>query len=348
MESDKLNLKNMSVDEIGNLCVKLGERKFRGEQIFRWIYKGIEKIDEMSDLPEAFRKKLNENTCVSNLTIVRKYVSKIDGTSKYLLETEDGNIIESVLMEYGYGLSACISTQVGCAMGCSFCASTIGGFVRNLSTGEMADEILKMGKDCGRRISHIVLMGSGEPLNNFENVIKFLSIVNCQKGLNIGMRHITISTCGLVPEIIRLASLNLQITLAVSLHAPNDEIRKRIMPVAYKYNINDVINACREYADKTKRRVTFEYSLIDGVNDGPGEAYELSMLLKGMLCHVNLIPINEIKERNYRKSDARHIDEFKRVLEKNSISVTVRRELGADINAACGQLRRDYISKNMS
>lgn len=343
MEGNAINLKNMTVEEMENFCLNLGEKKYRGRQMFKWLYRGIEDIDEMTDIPEAFRQKLKNECYIGKLDIEKKFLSNIDNTAKYLLKLEDGNIIESVLMEYSFGLSACISTQVGCGMGCSFCASTIGGLLRNLTPGEMLDEIMTMQKDRGARISHIVLMGSGEPLNNYENVVKFLNIAGSEGGLNIGMRHITLSTCGIIPEIKRLADLGLQITLAVSLHAPNDDIRRQIMPVARRYSIKEIMDACRYYIDKTNRRVTFEYSLIKGVNDSKENSEELAALLRGMLCHVNLIPVNEIKERDYKKSDTKRVQEFKSVLEKQGIQVTVRREMGADINAACGQLRKNYL-----
>ncbi|HBM76250.1 MAG TPA: 23S rRNA (adenine(2503)-C(2))-methyltransferase RlmN [Clostridiaceae bacterium] len=344
MIGSKINLKDMTLSDIEDFCLNLGEKRYRGEQIFRWLYKGISSISEMSNIPETFRIALDEKAYIGMVSIEKKYQSKIDGTVKYLLKLEDGNIIESVLMEYSYGLTACISTQVGCGMGCSFCASTIGGMIRDLSPGEMVDEILSMMRDSNRRISNIVLMGSGEPLANFDNVIKFLEIINSKAGLNVGMRHIAISTCGLVPQIKKLAKLDLQITLAISLHAPNDEIRKRLMPIAQKYTIKEVLDACREYIKITNKRITFEYSLIKGVNDSIENAYELSRILKGMLCHVNLIPINEIREREYKKTDSKGVKEFKAILESKGIEVTIRRELGSDINAACGQLRKNYIN----
>jgi 23S rRNA (adenine2503-C2)-methyltransferase len=344
MVGSKINLKDMTLSDIEDFCLNLGEKRYRGEQIFRWLYKGISSISEMSNIPETFRIALDEKAYIGMVSIEKKYQSKIDGTVKYLLKLEDGNIIESVLMEYSYGLTACISTQVGCGMGCSFCASTIDGMIRDLSPGEMVDEILSMMRDSNRRISNIVLMGSGEPLANFDNVIKFLEIINSKAGLNVGMRHITISTCGLVPQIKKLAKLDLQITLAISLHAPNDEIRKRLMPIAQKYTIKEVLDACREYIKITNKRITFEYSLIKGVNDSIENAYELSRILKGMLCHVNLIPINEIREREYKKTDSKGVKEFKAILESKGIEVTIRRELGSDINAACGQLRKNYIN----
>jgi len=343
MKDNRVNLKDLTLPELEDLCQDLGEKKYRARQVFQWLYRGHFTIEDMTDLPESFRNKLKERAYVGFLEIEKKLVSNIDGTTKYLLKLEDGNIIESVIMIYSFGVSACLSTQVGCRMGCSFCASTIGGLVRNLSAGEMADEILTMQEDLKQRISNIVLMGSGEPLDNFDNVIKFLKIINSKDGLNIGMRHITLSTSGLVPEIKTLADYNLQINLAISLHAPNDELRQKLMPVARKHSIEEIMDACRYYIDKTNRRITFEYSLIKGVNDSVDNARELSQLLKGMLCHVNLIPVNKIEEREYEKSGIDRIKDFKSILEHRGIEVTVRREMGADINAACGQLRKNYI-----
>jgi 23S rRNA m2A2503 methyltransferase len=345
MVNEMLNLRDMTVDDLKDFCISIGEKSYRAGQIFRWLYKDISAIDDMTDLPVALREKLKGKSYIGNIGIEKKYESNIDETTKYLLKLEDDNIIESVLMEYSFGLSACLSTQVGCAMGCSFCASTIGGLVRSLTAGEMAEEIITMQKDRKSRISNIVLMGSGEPLKNYDNVVKFLKIINSEDGLNIGLRHVTLSTCGIVPEIKRLADLKLQITLAISLHAPNDAIRRGIMPAARVYSINELLEACRYYIEKTGRRVTFEYSLIKGVNDSVDNARELTELLRGMLCHVNLIPVNEISEREYKKSDNKRVVEFKNILEKRGIEATVRRELGADINAACGQLRKSYIGE---
>ena len=344
MEDIKLDLRSMTIEDIEEFCENIGEKKYRAKQIFRWLYNNVEDIEAMTNLPQLLRYKISRSAYISNAKIEKKYESKIDSTIKYLLKFEDDNIIECVLMKYSYGISACLSTQIGCRMGCSFCASTIGGLVRNLSPGEMVDEIVSIQKDCNDRISNIVLMGSGEPFDNFDNVIKFLKIINTDEGLNIGMRHVTLSTCGLVPEIKKLADLNLQITLAISLHAPNDEIRRKMMPVANKYTIDEILESCRYYIYATNRRITFEYSLINGVNDSIENAMQLSVLLKNLLCHVNLIPINEISENDYKKTNSNRVNEFKRKLEYSGIAVTVRRELGADINAACGQLRKNYIN----
>jgi 23S rRNA (adenine2503-C2)-methyltransferase len=340
-----IEFRSLSLEEIENYIVQKGEKKFRAKQLFKWIHRGIESFDEMTDISLNLREKLKNDGYIGNMKIEGKQTSKVDGTVKYVMSLLDGNIIECVLMKYSYGNSICISTQAGCSMGCSFCASTIGGKNRDLTAGEMLGQILIVEKDSKCKISNIVLMGTGEPLDNFENVIKFLRLVNHPEGINIGMRHITLSTCGLVPEIKRLADLNMQITLAISLHAPNDEIRRSIMPIARKYSIDDLLDVCRYYINKTNRRITFEYSLIDGVNDSDDNAKELSQRLKGLLCHVNLIPINKVRERKFEKSTSDRVEAFKKILVNNGIETTVRRELGSDIDAACGQLRRKYIEK---
>lgn len=338
-----IDFRNLYIDEIEKIVVEMGEKKFRGKQIFKWIHRGVESFDEMTDLSNIFRENLNKKGYINNMDIRAKLSSKKDETIKYLLALKDENIIECVLMKYDYGNTICISTQAGCNMGCSFCASTIGGKNRDLTSGEMLGQVLKTQRDSNRKISNIVLMGTGEPLDNFENVIKFINLINHPEGINIGMRHITLSTCGLVPEMKRFADLNLQATLAVSLHAPNDEIRRSIMPIAKKYSFDELINACKYYIDRTRRRITFEYALIDGVNDSHKNAVELAERLKGLICHVNLIPVNRVEERSYNKSTMEKINEFKSTLLSRGIETTIRRELGSDINAACGQLRRSYI-----
>jgi len=277
--------------------------------------------------------------------IIETYNSKKEDTKKHLFLLGDGNVIESVVMKYSHGNSICVSTQIGCKMGCKFCASTLGGIVRNLTSGEILGQIIRAQSELKERISNIVLMGSGEPLDNFQNVLKFIYNVNAEYGLNIGQRHITLSTCGIVPKIRELADLNLQITLAISLHAPNDEIRKQTMPIAKAYSINELLEVCSYYISKTNRRITFEYALVKGFNDTKENAVELSKILKGMLCHVNLIPINEINESELKKSNMDDINKFKEVLIKHGIETTIRREMGLDINAACGQLRRSYLEK---
>lgn len=340
-----IDLRNCNIEELEKLSVKLGEKRFRGKQIFNWVQKGIDNIDEMTNLSKKFKKKLKEVSYADNMDILKVLESKLDGTKKYLMALTDGNVIESVMMKYKHGNTVCVSTQVGCKMGCGFCASTIDGVVRNLTSGEIIGQVLSIQKDINERISNIVLMGSGEPLDNYEEVIKFLSIINDPSGLNIGMRNITLSTCGIVPKIIELAEKNLQITLAISLHAPNDELRNKIMPINKVYNIKKLLDTCKKYIKKTNRRVTFEYSLIRGVNDNLDNAVELSQILKGMLCHVNIIPLNEVDEMELKGSTRKKAFEFQKILKQNGIDATVRREMGSDIDAACGQLRKSYIDK---
>lgn len=338
-----MNILDFTIEELKLWMMENNESKFRAKQVFDWIYKGIFEFNLMNNLPQNTKNKLIENFEISVPIVLQKFISEKDGTRKYLLKYEDGNIIEAVIMRYSYGNSVCISTQIGCRMGCTFCASTIEGRVRDLSSGEILGEILSVQKDLGDRISNIVLMGSGEPLDNYNNVIKFIKTSNEKYGLNIGQRHITLSTCGIVPKIYELADENLQITLAISLHAPEDCIRMQSMPIAKKYPINELINACKYYIKKTNRRITFEYALIKDFNDGIENAKNLSKLISGLLCHVNLIPLNEVAERNYEKTNKSNIEDFQKILVRNGIEVTLRREMGADINAACGQLRRSYI-----
>ncbi|MDK2828009.1 MAG: rRNA (adenine2503-C2)-methyltransferase, partial [Clostridium butyricum] len=330
-------------DELKVWMSENGESAFRGKQILSWIYKGVMDFKGMKNIPKSLINKLEENFTINMPEIVEVYKSELDGTEKFLLGFPDGNLIESVLMRYKHGNSICISTQVGCRMGCKFCASTIEGRVRNLTTGEILSEVIAVQNYIGERISNIVLMGSGEPLDNYDNVVKFLEIVSADYGLNIGQRHITLSTCGIVPKIYELADKELSITLAISLHAFSDEKRKEIMPIANKYTISELLEACRYYLNKTKRRITFEYALVKDVNDGMEDAKALGKLLSGMLCHVNLIPVNEIKENSFKRSSKKAIDDFSEILRNNGIEVTTRREMGSDINAACGQLRRSYI-----
>jgi len=337
------DIRDLSLKEIEEFIVSLGEPKFRAKQIFKWINIGVEDFNEMTDIPKKLRDKLKENFIIKNIFIEAKQES-LDGTVKYLLRLKDGNLIEAVLMRYSYGNSICISTQAGCNMGCSFCASTIGGKIRDLTPGEMLGEVLTISKDQKIRISNIVLMGTGEPLDNLDNVLKFLELINSKEGLNIGMRHITLSTCGLVPEIKRLADLRLQLTLAISLHAPNDEKRKKIMPIANRYSMNELLDACRYYVKKTNRRITFEYALIKNINDSIEDAKELSERLEGLLCHVNLIPVNPVSERDFERPERKRIENFRDILESHGINTTIRRELGTDIDAACGQLRRRFIT----
>lgn len=339
----KRDLLSLNVEEIENYILNIGEKKFRAVQIFNWLHqKNITNIDLMTNVSENLKQKLKEDFVLNCVKMTEKFTSKQDNTTKYLFEIQNNNIIESVLMKYSYGNAVCVSSQAGCKMGCSFCASAIEGLERNLTAGEIASQIYEIQKDSGERVSNVVIMGSGEPFDNYENVIQFINIINSSQGINIGQRHITVSTCGIVDKIYDLSELKLQITLAISLHAPNDEIRKRIMPIANKYSIEDLIKSAKYYAEKTKRRVTYEYALISGINDSKQCALELSSRLKGSLCHVNLIPVNDVKEKSYIKSSDDVIKNFAEILTKNNIETTIRRKLGSDINAACGQLRRRY------
>lgn len=337
------NILDFTLEELQNWMKDNGESAFRAKQVFSWIYKEVWNFDDMKNIPGSLKEKLKENFLIDIPKIVEVYESNVDGTKKILLSFNDNNLIECVLMKYKHGNSICVSTQVGCRMGCKFCASTIGGRIRDLTSGEILAEIMVAQKLLGERISNVVLMGSGEPLDNFENVIKFLKVVNAEYGLNIGQRHITLSTCGIVPKIKELADLNLSITLAISLHAFSDEKRKTIMPIANKYSIAEILEACRYYMNKTGRRITYEYSLVSGVNDSKEDAKSLSQLLKNMNCHVNLIPVNEIKENSLKRPSKKAIEDFEEILKAHGIEVTVRREMGTDINAACGQLRRSYL-----
>ncbi len=341
-----IDLLSMFPEELAELAVELGEKKFRGQQIFDALYKGAREISDFSTISKAFREILSEKAFVPTAKIRRKLVSQIDGTVKYLFQLHDGETIESVFMRYHHGNTICISTQVGCRMGCAFCASTKAGLVRSLAPSEMLLQILEAERDLNEKVSNIVLMGMGEPLDNYDNVMRFLRLVNHERGLNIGLRHISLSTCGLVDRIDRLADEGLPITLSISLHAPNDEIRRQTMPIANRYSIAELFSACRRYIDKTGRRISFEYALISGVNDSERDANELGKLLSGMLCHLNLIPVNPIKEKNFRRSEKNAIKLFTETIEKYKINVTVRRRLGSDINASCGQLRAEENQAN--
>lgn len=335
-----IDLKDFLYDELEEFIIGLGEKKFRASQIYKWLHLGVTSFDEMTDISKKFRDKLSEVSYISTLEIERKLVSKIDGTVKYLFRLPDGNCIESVVMRYHHGLTICISSQVGCRMGCRFCASTIGGLYRSLSSGEILNQVIFAQKDLGERISNIVLMGIGEPLDNYDNVVKFLKNVNNEKGLNIGLRHITLSTCGLVPGIYKLAEENLPITLTISLHAPNDEIRSTIMPINNKYKTDELLKACKEYQKQTGRRLSFEYSLIKGVNDSRENALELASKIKPLGAHINLIPVNNVEERDFKKGSKSEINAFLKCLTDCGVNATIRRELGADISASCGQLRK--------
>ncbi len=340
----KIDILSLNEEELEKFIVTLDEKKFRAKQIFDWLHnKNVTSFSEMKNISKQSIEKLEELCYIPKLIIDTKQVSKEDGTVKYLFELKDGEYIESVFMKYNHGNAVCVSTQVGCKIGCTFCASTVNGFVRNLTPGEMLGQIYEIQKDTGERVSNIVLMGSGEPLDNFENVLKFIENINSEKGLNVSQRSITLSTCGLVDKIYELADMKLKINLAVSLHSANQLTRETIMPIAKKYMLDELLKACKYYGDMTKRRVTFEYALIHGVNDNVINANELGRKVKGSLSHVNLIPVNKVSENNYEKSKSKSIKDFANILKSMGVEVTVRRELGSDINAACGQLRN---SKN--
>lgn len=335
------DIKSLTFDELNNEISSIGLPKFRTGQIYSWLHeKGVDSFDEMSNLSKDLRQKLSEKYFIPSVKIEDKYVSKIDDTVKYLFKLYDGEYVEAVIMKYKYGYTICISSQVGCKMGCKFCASTLAGFKRNLLPAEMESQLHIAQKDLNIRISHIVLMGIGEPLDNYDNVIKFIKTVNNDKGLNISMRDITLSTCGVVPKMYDLANEQMPITLTLSLHAPNDKIRSSMMPVNDKWGVDEAITACKNYAEKTGRRVSFEYTLINGVNDTEKCAKELASKLAGMLCHVNLIPVNDVEERGNVRSTDKSIKNFCETLYSLGINATIRRTLGSDINASCGQLRR--------
>ena len=337
-----MNLKSMTLPELSALLKDMGQPAFRAKQLYTWLHRGVRSYDEMTNLPGALREKLTEQYPINAPTVVRRQESQKDGTIKYLWQLSDGNCVETVLMRYHYGNTVCISTEVGCRMGCAFCASTIGGLVRRLEPYEMLDEVLFTQVDSGLPISHIVLMGIGEPLDNFDNVMRFLELVNSPEGMNISMRHISLSTCGLVPKIDELAKRKLQLTLSVSLHAPNDAVRGTIMPVNKAYPSQELLDACRRYYAATSRRISFEYAMIDGVNDSVDNAEELIRRLKGLPAHFNLIPLNHVEESPLKPSSKSAVALFQKTLEDAGIPATVRRTLGGDIDASCGQLRRKY------
>lgn len=340
----KKDIRSMTMEELQNEAEAMGQPPFRAGQIFSWLHgKKAEDFAEMSNLPKELRRRLEEQYQIIRLERKDVQISKLDGTRKYLFALSDGNLIESVFMRYRHGNSVCVSTQAGCRMGCKFCASAIGGLDRNLAPSEMLEQIYEIEKHTGERVSNVVLMGSGEPLDNYENVLKFIRILNHEKGLNISQRNITLSTCGLAQGIKRLADEKLSVTLALSLHASNQETRRKLMPIAKKYDLREILEACHYYFAQTGRRVTLEYSLIRGENDSKREALELAELAGPLACHINLIPINPVKERNFKQSDKRNIENFKNMLEKSGINVTIRREMGRDIDGACGQLRRRYL-----
>ena len=345
---EKKDLKSLSYQEMLDEMAAMGEKPFRGKQIYQWLHeKLVSTPDEMGNIPAKLKDRLKEAYTCSSLQMIDVFTSGIDGTQKYLFRLQDGNVIESVLMKYKHGNSVCISSQAGCRMGCKFCASTLGGLDRNLTPSEMLSQIYYIQRDTGERVSNVVMMGTGEPMDNYDNVLRFLELITSENGLNISQRNITISTCGIVPKIKELAEKHLQITLAISLHSPNDEMRRGLMPIAMRYSINELLDACHYYFKETNRRMTFEYSLVAGVNDQPVHAQELASRLKGFPCHVNLIPVNPIKERDFKQSMPQSVMEFKKILEKNRVNVTIRREMGADINAACGQLRRKKLQSRL-
>jgi len=346
LEETKIDIRSLTLSEMERFIISLGEKKFRALQVFEWINRKLaNSFDEMTNLSKELRSKLSEQSYISEIKILEKLESAEllnDKTKKYLFQLENKTIIESVFMEYSHGNSVCISSQAGCKMGCVFCASTVNGIERDLTAGEILAQVYEIQKDTGEKISNIVVMGSGEPFDNFENVMKFLEIINDEKGLNIGRRRVTISTCGLVDRIYEFAEQNLQTTLAISLHAPNDKIRKQIMPIAKRESMEELLLACKYYSNKTNRRVTYEYALIDGLNDSIEDAKELGAKLRRTLCHVNLISVNEIAERNYKGSSNEKALKFSKTLEQFGVVTTIRRKLGSDINAACGQLRNSY------
>ncbi|MBR4410628.1 MAG: 23S rRNA (adenine(2503)-C(2))-methyltransferase RlmN [Firmicutes bacterium] len=336
-----MNLKDLQLAELENFIKELGQPKFRAKQVFQWLYKdgGVTEWDQMTNVPKALREKLAEEADLGILKMLQVQKSKLDGTRKYLFELQDGNAIESVFMKYKYGNSICVSSQAGCRMGCKFCASGMDGLVRDLTPGEIIGQILAAEKDTGERINHVVVMGTGEPFDNYDNLAGFLRLLHDPNGLNLSLRNITVSTCGLVPGIQKFAEDFPQVNLAISLHAPNDEIRCRTMPVSKAYPMPELLSACREYAEKTGRRVTFEYTLIKGVNDQKEHAEELVQRLRGMLCHVNLIPLNTVKESGFDTTAKKDAQAFQALLESKGIPATIRRELGDEIDGACGQLR---------
>jgi 23S rRNA (adenine2503-C2)-methyltransferase len=343
----QVDIKSLNLEELKENLVSLGDKAFRAKQIYDWLHvKLVDSFDEMTNIPNDLREKLKEKCEIITVSPIEIQTSKIDGTQKYLFQLQDGNVIESVLMRYKHGNSVCISSQVGCKMGCRFCASTIGGLERGLTTSEMLSQIYVIQRTTKERVSNVVIMGTGEPMDNYDNFVKFVRILSDDFGLNISQRNITVSTCGIVPRMRQLADEKFQITLALSLHATTNEKRKALMPIANRYSLEEVMDACEYYFKQTGRRITFEYSLVGGVNDTKEDATELIELIKRLNCHVNLIPVNPIKERSFVQSNKKVIDNFKNKLEKCQINVTIRREMGRDIDGACGQLRKSYHDRN--
>ena len=340
------DLKSLNLEQLTEELLNIGEKKFRAKQIYSWIHeKLVDSFDEMTNLSKDLREKLKANYTLNSLEAVAVQTSKIDGTQKYLFRLQDGHVVESVLMRYHHGNSVCISSQVGCLMGCRFCASTIGGKVRDLAASEMLGQIYKIQKLSEERVHNVVVMGTGEPLDNYDNLVQFIKMLTDENGLNISQRNLTVSTCGIVPKIRQLAEEKFQMTLALSLHATTQEKRKQLMPIANKYDLKEVLDACHYYYEQTGRRITFEYSLVGGVNDTKQDAEELTKLIGKFPCHVNLIPVNPIKERNFVQPNKQECQAFRNKLEKNGINVTIRREMGRDIDGACGQLRKSYLDQ---
>lgn len=343
--NEKADIKNMELAELTSFLTELGEKPFRAKQIYAWLYRGVREFSEMTDLSAALREKLELRAEIRSAEILRIQKSKKDGTRKYLFGLSDGNAVESVFMKYQYGNSVCVSSQAGCRMGCRFCASGINGLVRNLTAGEIADQIISIERDTGERIGNVVIMGTGEPLDNYQQLCRFLRMIHAKEGLNLSLRSITVSTCGLVPKIRQFAEDFPQVNLAISLHASNGVDRSRLMPVNDSYPMDELLAACRDHERKTGRRITFEYTLVKGVNDRRENAEELVAALKGTLCHVNLIPLNQVKETGLAGTDRKSAEQFREILERRGIPATVRRELGSDIDAACGQLRLEEAKK---
>lgn len=343
---NKIDIKSLNQEELIEALAELGEKPFRAKQLYQWMHEKLARsYDEMTNIPKSLKEKLQENFAYTSLNMVTYQESKLDGTRKYLFELADGNVVESVWMKYKHGNSVCISSQVGCRMGCRFCASTLDGLERNLLPGEMLDQIYYISKHTGERVSNVVVMGTGEPMDNYDNLLQFIHMLTDEHGLHISQRNLTVSTCGIVPRIRQLAEEGLQITLALSLHATTDEKRKKLMPIANAYTLKEVLDACEYFFEKTGRRLTFEYSLVSGVNDRREDADELIELVGHLNCHVNLIPVNPIEERDYKESTAQAVRAFQKRLEQNKVTATVRREMGRDIDGACGQLRRRHTTK---
>ncbi|MFV0362782.1 MAG: 23S rRNA (adenine(2503)-C(2))-methyltransferase RlmN [Suipraeoptans sp.] len=343
---NKIDIGSLNIEELKSMVAQLGEKPFRAKQLYEWIHtKLVGTFDEMSNLSKNFRQQLENNCEIKKMKMVDRQISKIDKTEKFLFLLDDGNVIESVLMRYDYGNSVCISSQAGCKMGCTFCASTIGGLKRSLTPSEMLFQIYRIQSTIGERVSNVVVMGTGEPLDNYGNLVKFINMISDENGLNISQRNITVSTCGLVNEMKRLADERFAITLALSLHAATQEKRKKLMPIANKYSLSEVLSACDYYLEKTNRRVTLEYALVKEVNDTDEDVLELKKILRNRNFHINLIPVNPVEERNYQRPSATNAQVFKNKLEKNAINVTIRRERGTDIDGACGQLRRRFIRR---